>query len=65
MSQHDYVLDNAADWTIQPDVIDDSIDPHLFNHSDFTPCRAALRGIAINPQPGHLDWPSKPVVRWS
>jgi hypothetical protein len=55
----------ATDWTMQPDVIDDSIHPHLINYSEFKSYRAVLRGIAINPKPGHIDWPSKPVARWS
>jgi hypothetical protein len=55
----------ATDWAAQPDVIDDSIHPHLINYPEFRAYRAALRGIAVNPLPGHLDWPSKPVEQWS
>jgi len=54
-----------TDWVNQPDVIDPNVNPHLLNQADFIAYRAALRVIAINPQPGDLDWPVKPQEQWS
>jgi hypothetical protein len=54
-----------TDWVNQPDVIDPNVNPHLLNHADFTAYRAALRTIAVNPQPGVLVWPTKPQEQWS
>jgi hypothetical protein len=55
----------ATDWTMQPDVRDESVQPHLLNVSEFKAYRAAVRAIAVDPQPGYLEWPSKPVEQWS
>lgn len=54
-----------TDWVNQPDVIDPNVNPHLLNQSAFISYRAALRSIAINPQSGNLDWPTKPQEQWS
>lgn len=54
-----------TDWVNQPDVIDPNVNPHLLNHADFITYRAALRAIAVNPQPGDLVWPTKPQEQWS
>lgn len=54
-----------TDWVNQPDVIDPNVNPHLLNHADFITYRAALRTIAVNPQPGVLVWPTKPQEQWS
>jgi len=54
-----------TDWVNQPDVIDPNVNPHLLNHSEFIAYRAALRTIAVNPQPGVLVWPAKPQEQWS
>ena len=54
-----------TDWVNQPDVIDPSVNPHLLNQSAFITYRAALRSIAITPQAGDLDWPTKPQEQWS
>jgi hypothetical protein len=56
---------NNTDWVNQPDVIDPNVNPHLLNHADFISYRAALRDIAVNPQPGDLSWPTKPQEQWS
>jgi hypothetical protein len=55
----------ATDWVNEPDVIDPNVNPHLLNHADFITYRAALRTIAVNPQPGVLVWPTKPQEQWS
>jgi len=55
----------ATDWTMNPDVRDESVQPHLLNVSEFKAYRAALRAIAVDPQPGYLDWPTKPSAQWS
>jgi hypothetical protein len=40
--------------------------PLIFiNHAAFISYRAALRAIAVNPQPGNLSWPVKPDEQWS
>jgi hypothetical protein len=54
-----------TDWVNQPDVTDVDINPHLVNHDEFKVYRAVLRSIAINPQPGNIDWPIKPIEQWS
>lgn len=54
-----------TDWTVQPDVGSADADPRLLNQADFIAYRSALRRIAVNPQPGHLTWPSKPAEVWS
>jgi hypothetical protein len=56
---------SETDWVNQPDVIDPNVNPHLLNHADFITYRAALRTIAVNPQPGDLSWPTKPQEQWS
>jgi hypothetical protein len=54
-----------TDWVNEPDVINPSANPHLLNQADFIVYRAALRDIAVNPQPGNLVWPTKPQEQWS
>jgi hypothetical protein len=54
-----------TDWVNQPDVTNPAINPHLINHAAFISYRAALRAIAVNPQPGNLSWPVKPDEQWS
>lgn len=56
---------SETDWVNQPDVIDPNVNPHLLNQPAFITYRAALRAIAINPQAGDLDWPTKPQEQWS
>jgi hypothetical protein len=56
---------SITDWVNQPDVTDVDINPHLVNHDEFKVYRAVLRSIAINPQPGNIDWPIKPIEQWS
>lgn len=56
---------SETDWVNQPDVIDPNVNPHLLNHADFITYRAALRTVAVNPQPGVLVWPTKPQEQWS
>jgi hypothetical protein len=55
----------ATDWVNQPDVYDPAINPHLMNRDDFLAYRAVVRGIAVNPSAGVLDWPVEPTAAWS
>jgi hypothetical protein len=54
-----------TDWVNQPDVIDPNMNLHLLNQAEFLSYRAALRSMAVNPQPGDLSWPTKPQEQWS
>ena len=54
-----------TDWVNEPDVYDPANDPHLTNRQAFLTYRAALRQIAVYPEPGNLDWPVKPTEQWS
>jgi hypothetical protein len=55
----------ATDWVNQPDVYDPANTPHLLNRDDFLAYRAVVRGIAVNPSAGVLDWPVEPTDSWS
>lgn len=55
----------ATDWVNQPDVYDPAITPHLTNRDAFIAYRAAVRGIAVNPTAGNLDWPTEPTATWA
>ena len=55
----------ATDWVNQPDVYDPANTPHLLNRDDFLTYRAVVRGIAVNPSVGVLDWPVEPSAVWS
>ena len=56
---------SETDWVNQPDVINPNVNPHLLNQAEFISYRAALRSMAVNPQPGDLSWPTKPQEQWS
>lgn len=55
----------STDWVNQPDVYDPNVNPHLENRSEFITYRSQVREIAINPQPGNLNWPVEPTPIWS
>lgn len=55
----------ATDWVNQPDVYDPAITPHLTNRDAFIAYRAAVRGIAVNPTAGNLNWPTEPTATWA
>jgi transglutaminase-like putative cysteine protease len=55
----------ATDWVNQPDVYDPANTPHLTNRDVFIAYRSQIRGIAVNPVAGNLDWPSEPSAVWS
>jgi transglutaminase-like putative cysteine protease len=54
----------ATDWVNQPDVYDPSSTPHLTNRDAFLSYRAQVRGVAVNPVDGNLDWPQQPTAVW-
>lgn len=47
-----------TDWTQLPDVA-------LTNKADFATYRQALRDIVFNPQPGDINFPTRPQEVWS
>jgi hypothetical protein len=55
----------ATDWVNQPDVYDPTNTPHLTNRDAYLTYRSQVRGIAVNPIEGNLDWPTEPAAAWS
>lgn len=55
----------ATDWVNQPDVYDPANTPHLTNRSDFLAYRLQVRGIAVMPPAGVLQWPTEPTAVWA
>jgi hypothetical protein len=55
----------ATDWVNQPDVYDTANTPHLTNRAAFLTYRLWVRGIAVTPTEGNLDWPTEPTAVWS
>lgn len=56
---------SETDWVNQPDVYDPSRTPHLVNRDAFLAYRYVVRGIAVNPVPGSIQWPEKPSAQWA
>lgn len=54
-----------TDWVVLSDVDNPTLNPHLLNKADFVSYREALRQIAVYPEPGVLEWPTKPNEQWS
>ena len=54
-----------TDWATIPDVANPAVsNPYLVNASDFVLYRNLIRGIAVNPVAGELQWPVAPVAVW-
>jgi hypothetical protein len=59
------ILSNT-DWTTIPDVADSALsNPYLVNQAEFISYRSIIRGIAVNPTSGILNWPQLPTEVWS
>jgi hypothetical protein len=57
---------SETDWTAAEDVGNPQIaNPYLVNQAAFLSYRSAVRNIAINPQAGNIQWPTKPIEQWS
>ena len=54
-----------TDWANQPDVVNPPSGPKLLNQTAFLNYRATLRQIAVYPQAGFLNWPTKPAEQWA
>jgi hypothetical protein len=54
-----------TDWVNEPDVHDTANTPHLTNRNAFLTYRSAIRGVAVSPTDGNLDWPTEPTAVWS
>lgn len=55
-----------TDWTSIADVGNPEVaNPYLVNQSEFLAWRSKIRAIAINPQPGNLEWEPMPQEQWS
>jgi hypothetical protein len=57
---------NETDWTTIPDVADPTIsNPYLTNQQAYFDYRNIVRGYAINPVEGDINWPTQPTPIWS
>jgi hypothetical protein len=57
---------SSTDWTSIPDVADPALsNPYLVNQAEFISYRSIIRGIAVNPTAGILNWPQLPSEVWS
>jgi hypothetical protein len=54
-----------SDWVELPSVSDPTSTPYLLNKAEWIAYRNAVRGMAVNPVAGNLQWPSKPTENWS
>lgn len=55
-----------TDWTDLSDVSNPQVsNPYLLNKAEFLSYRSAIRGIAVNPVAGNIQWPVKPNEQWS
>lgn len=55
----------ATDWVNEPDVYENTYDPHLLNREEYLQYRSAIRAIAINPVAGNITWPQESTPKWS
>lgn len=54
-----------TDWVNQPDVYDQSVNPHLLNRDEFLTYRSQVRQYVVYPVAGDINWPVKPTAVWS
>ena len=55
-----------TDWATISDVADPAIsNPYLTNQQAYFDYRNIVRGYAINPVAGNIDWPIQPTPIWS
>jgi hypothetical protein len=55
-----------TDWASIPDIVDPNINsPYLTNQQAYLEYRNIIRGYAVNPVAGDLNWPTQPESTWA
>lgn len=55
-----------TDWASIPDIINPNINnPYLTNQQAYLDYRNTVRGYAVNPVAGYINWPTQPESTWA